>query len=869
MKKIACVLSTIFIVCAIHFYMPRIAVGMIRVVAYNTANNPDNITEDAWFNTIFDAIGKELINGKAKQLDILVALETDTGSSARLVDILNNLYDVNSYAVKTSTPDSGSDRTAVVYNTSTVELLDSSDLTNIGTHNILRSHFRLANISDYNSEFYVYAVHLKSGNSTSDKNQRIIEAQNLRNNADALGQGSLIIFAGDFNMYGSSEGAWINLLASGNAKAFDVANSPGEWHDNASFKSLHTQNSRDAMDDRFDFQFVTGEFLDGTGLDYIPKSFHVFGNNGTHNFDEAISTGTGASVSVLEFLENASDHLPVVADYDISKSRSLSFLLPLLLNDEPLNDEPQVILGWNGNLIVPNTDFYDVSKWTLNQLDYAQGDRITVTSDGSNLQLNWTLGTGVRDKWVQCYKVLTQPVSLSNVDIFGFDLKGSAITGNVEFELKFEEGSNTASVIWKGIPGITRWIKKLVVPKKQFDRYNTIDWSKIDKISFAVRSSEENSGSISGTLNIKNLVASLSTGWIKAKSKEIINPANFTNVKINAINALINRQQASTGLLTTWEEEGLSYLYGQGLTLKALTLEGVWNGTTPVNKSAQAAEKLALFLINHQIDHQRGAYWPRTWQSSTGNIVNNVESDGTIWMGDLPWPLIGLQCYYKKTGDARLQPAIEKALSFIKSLIHEDGKIYTLNVNTNQEKEVTSCEAYAAVLLSLYESNENQLAENTWNYILNMGWDSDLRYWKEAKDSYRIVLFANTWLSPFLMKKGLNRMALDSLTFVGKTLYTNGPGEPWGLDGLGPIAVWYEGTLSYICAGGPHSIELFNDLKNYINEDGTVSHYNDTLGSTDGHWAVDWHSLDGTSWLYFAASGTSPFSIINGNPYQP
>ena len=36
------------------------------------------------------------------------------------------------------------------------------------------------------------------------------------------------------------------------------------------------------MDDRFDFQLVSGEFLDGQGLNYIGNSYHSFGNNGYH-----------------------------------------------------------------------------------------------------------------------------------------------------------------------------------------------------------------------------------------------------------------------------------------------------------------------------------------------------------------------------------------------------------------------------------------------------------------------------------------------------------------------------------------------------------------------------------------------------------
>jgi hypothetical protein len=93
-------------------------------------------------------------------------------------------------------------------------------------------------------------------------------------------------------------------------------------------------------------------------------------------------------------------------------------------------------------------------------------------------------------------------------------------------------------------------------------------------------------------------------------------------------------------------------------------------------------------------------------------------------------------------------------------------------------------------------------------------------------------------------------------------MYTCGPAEPCGLDGIGPIATWYEGTLSYIAAGGCGSNLLFNSIKPFINNDGSVPHYNDTIGSTAGIWAENWESLDGTSWLYFVTKNTSPFDVL-------
>jgi len=113
------------------------------------------------------------------------------------------------------------------------------------------------------------------------------------------------------------------MIVPGNAQAFDTADSPGEWHDNEAFKLLHTRHSSTGMNGRLDLMMVSGELLDGGGFDggafeYLPDSFHVFGNNGTHTFGAPIGTGTGASPDVLAALELASDHLPIVADYRFS-----------------------------------------------------------------------------------------------------------------------------------------------------------------------------------------------------------------------------------------------------------------------------------------------------------------------------------------------------------------------------------------------------------------------------------------------------------------------------------------------------------------------------------------------------------------------
>ncbi|MCA9262158.1 MAG: hypothetical protein KDA61_23230, partial [Planctomycetales bacterium] len=156
----------------------------------------------------------------------------------------------------------------------------------------------------------------------------LLEAQTIRNDADQLGDGKAIIYAGDFNIQSSSEGMYQELLSSGAGQAFDPLSTPGTWHNSSSLRWTHTQSPATSqqypgqitggMDDRFDFQLVSGELLDDEGLNYLDGSYHAFGNNGTHSCcNSSITTGSGASVAVLDALQKASDHLPVVADYQL------------------------------------------------------------------------------------------------------------------------------------------------------------------------------------------------------------------------------------------------------------------------------------------------------------------------------------------------------------------------------------------------------------------------------------------------------------------------------------------------------------------------------------------------------------------------
>lgn len=345
---------------------PR-ASAQLRIVTYNTATgqsgNPSGqVPRQPYINTILQAIGAESSNAGSKPIDILMLQEqfTMAGTTQAFVDALNDIYDpVNRTMYKrgtatagASSPDGG--RPGVVYNSETVTLLPIAGPTfgeagigqvgaTLQARQAMRYRFRPVGYESGTADFWTYVSHYKAGDansissgSTTNGDRRQVEATNIRANADnVLGEGAHIIYAGDYNVQSSAEQSFQTLMAPGPGQAFDPINQSGvynssyvSWNNNSTLRWMHTQapnstayfsgQTTGGMDDRFDFQMVTAEMLDGEGMSYIAGTYHAFGNNGTHQCcNSEISTGTGASATVLDALKRASDHLPVVADYQL------------------------------------------------------------------------------------------------------------------------------------------------------------------------------------------------------------------------------------------------------------------------------------------------------------------------------------------------------------------------------------------------------------------------------------------------------------------------------------------------------------------------------------------------------------------------
>ena len=315
------------------------AAAQLRIVTYNTANGTFPSGNDpsprTGMDNVLQAIANEVTNGISRPIDALIFQEHDEPytTTQEFVDLLNGIYGAGTYARSSGVTLPNYDdniRQTLVYNTNTLSLIGDITFGETGSGKAARqtARYELRPVG-YGVEagFLVYNSHYKAGSSASDQARRAFEATSIRNDIDALGDGIHAIYAGDFNTYSSNEAGYQKLLSAGNGQAFDPINTPGNWSNSFTYRAVHTQSPHDGsdglvgggVDDRFDFQLVTGEFMDDEGLSYIPGSYHAFGNNGT-TYNQAINAGSNTypvSQSILDDLAHVSDHLPVVADYQL------------------------------------------------------------------------------------------------------------------------------------------------------------------------------------------------------------------------------------------------------------------------------------------------------------------------------------------------------------------------------------------------------------------------------------------------------------------------------------------------------------------------------------------------------------------------
>ena len=336
-----------------------------------------NCTGSVTNGGVLEGIGEEIVAGDPAQPIDVLALEETTSNTTTVQPIVNALnafyaYYTNpaGYAMSPyqATEEGGSGNNAdgngpnaMVYNTNTLQLIAS---VGVGTptggvpsgngeyRQVVRYEFAPAGITaGTNNEFYVYVSHYKStanGSDATDQADRLGEAIIIRNDeASNLPANARVLYVGDYNVDNSAEAMYQTILSNAapngilQGQGFDplnpMDNTGIDWSDYTTSTQvlfMMTEHGYE-LGYRDDLQVMTSNvYYDvAGGLQYVPGSYHAFGNNGTTPYDGSVNSGgntaladldprltnlTGLSAAVLlEDLTGASDHLPVVVDYTL------------------------------------------------------------------------------------------------------------------------------------------------------------------------------------------------------------------------------------------------------------------------------------------------------------------------------------------------------------------------------------------------------------------------------------------------------------------------------------------------------------------------------------------------------------------------
>ncbi|MGD0813383.1 MAG: PKD domain-containing protein [Verrucomicrobiota bacterium] len=334
--------------------------GLIAPVANTTATTSGGVLE---------GIGEEVLgDGVAQPVDVL-ALEETSGNAdtvAPIVAGLNAFYGQynplasDMYAMAPQgflTTGTGNGPNAMVYNTKTVQLVATVPVDPPGGTNqlgsasgeyreVMRYEFAPAGQTPTAAtEFYVYVSHYKASTGSANEQDRYKEAVIIRTNEATLPANARVLYVGDYNPdSGSSETGYQAIIAADSpngvsqGQGVDPLNVSGsttiDWEDSTTNKTILFMLTEEDYELRYrdDLQVCTTNVYSGAagGLALVGGTYHAFGNNASIAWGSAVTAsgntalatnlapGSPISASTLYVdLTNASDHLPVVADYTI------------------------------------------------------------------------------------------------------------------------------------------------------------------------------------------------------------------------------------------------------------------------------------------------------------------------------------------------------------------------------------------------------------------------------------------------------------------------------------------------------------------------------------------------------------------------
>ena len=307
------------------------ASGQMRAVSWNVARLQG---DPAAIEAVFAGLASDDRPGFAVAPHLLLLQEVTSASRDDLLAIVpaaapaGVAYTLATYTV-TATENGSGGAQALFYRSDLFEELPEGhrDLATGAGRQSDRWRLRMLGYPSEIGDLWVYSTHLRASNDSRSRQERLEGCEVLRADIATLPPGSRVLLAGDFNFYTPAEDGYAFLTA---ADGMVDPLGDGAWSGPAN-AIKHTQSPREiaagglvggGLDDRFDFQFLSPTMLDGTGLDLMPGTVRAVGNDGQH-YNGSINAGGNAyfpgeparSLALANALFDASDHLPVAADY--------------------------------------------------------------------------------------------------------------------------------------------------------------------------------------------------------------------------------------------------------------------------------------------------------------------------------------------------------------------------------------------------------------------------------------------------------------------------------------------------------------------------------------------------------------------------
>jgi endonuclease/exonuclease/phosphatase family metal-dependent hydrolase len=301
--------------------------AQIRVMSYNTAQFKGDANAMA---EVLQEASADDSHGFAVPVSIFLFQEVDEEYLSTLQSVVGVGYTMATFTDQNDSSFGGAQ--AMFYNAT--QFVENTSLHEDIFTGASRHADRWAlNVLGYASKrIYVYSMHLKASTGTTNQETRRQGAESVRDDIMTLPAESHIIMVGDMNFYSQNEPAYNWFIAAGVGELVDPLGNGNSWSGDSNALK-HTQSPLlnqnggligGGLDDRFDFQFVSPSMFDGGGFDLINGTYRSLGNDGNH-YNGAINSGnntyfpgdTARGNVLADKLIIASDHLPLIADYQV------------------------------------------------------------------------------------------------------------------------------------------------------------------------------------------------------------------------------------------------------------------------------------------------------------------------------------------------------------------------------------------------------------------------------------------------------------------------------------------------------------------------------------------------------------------------